>query len=389
MRHASVLTRIWHMVIKEFIQFGRDRLLTLFLFTFPVMQLVLVAQATATGVTSLPTAVLDQDSSRVSRGLAQAMDRTEELSVDYFPKNVAEVARLLDGGQAGLAIIIPPNFERDMLDGTTPVLTGQVLPNHSGSQSAQLQVIADASNSITANVALRTAEGAITSTLTRLLGAAGRLGPVDLRVTTRFNRSLDSRYYAIPAQLAFIVYQVTLAVAALGLARERELGTLEQLSVTPLRRFELLTGKAMPAAIIGLIDFGAMFVIVVEVYSVPMEGSWGLLFLLSALFIIAEVCWGLTISAISRTQQQAVLFIFMLAIAEVMLSGYLVPVARLPLVLKAISLFSPMRHYLVILRSIMLKGANLTTLWPQAVGLLALGSAMAYLSRRNVARAFE
>jgi ABC-2 type transport system permease protein len=389
MRHASVLTRIWHMVIKEFIQFGRDRLLTLFLFTFPVMQLVLVAQATATGVTSLPTAVLDQDSSRASRGLAQALDRTEELSVDYFPKNVAEVARLLDGGQAGLAIIIPPNFERDMLDGTTPVLTGQVLPNHSGSQSAQLQVIADASNSITANVALRTAEGAITSTLTRLLGAAGQLGPVDLRVTTRFNRSLDSRYYAIPAQLAFIVYQVTLAVAALGLARERELGTLEQLSVTPLRRFELLTGKAMPAAIIGLIDFGAMFVIVVEVYSVPMEGSWGLLFLLSALFIIAEVCWGLTISAISRTQQQAVLFIFMLAIAEVMLSGYLVPVARLPLVLKAISLFSPMRHYLVILRSIMLKGANLTTLWPQAVGLLALGSAMAYLSRRNVARAFE
>jgi ABC-2 type transport system permease protein len=384
-----VLTRIWHMVIKEFIQFGRDRLLTLFLFTFPVMQLTLVAQATATGVSNLPTAVLDQDNSRTSRGLAQAVDRTEELAVYYFPEDMAQVARLLDSGQAGLAIIIPPDFERDMVNGIAPVVIRQVRPAASGGRSAQLQLLADAANSITANVALRTAEGAITSYLTRLLGAAGSPGPVDLSVITQFNRSLDSRYYAIPAQLAFIVYQVTLAVAALSLARERELGTLEQLSVTPLRRFELLAGKAVPAAIVGLIDLVAMFLIVVDFLGVPMQGSWGLLFLLSTLFIGAEVCWGLTISAISRTQQQAVLFIFMLAIAEVMLSGYLVPVARLPLVLKGISLFSPMRHYLVILRSIMLKGANLTTLWPQATALVALGAAMAYLSRRNVARAFE
>jgi ABC-2 type transport system permease protein len=389
MRHASVLTRIWHVVVKEFIQFGRDRLLTLFLFTFPAMQLILVAQATATGVTNLPTAVLDQDGSRTSRSLAQALDRTEELTVSYFPRNLAEMARLLDSGQAGLALVIPPNFERDVLDGSAPVLARQVLAHPSDSHSARLQIIADASNSITATVALRTAEGAITSSLMRLLGVAGVSGAVDLRVTTRFNRSLDSRYYAIPAQLAFIVYQVTLAVAALGLARERELGTLEQLSVTPLRHFELLAGKALPAAIIGLIDFMVMFVIVVDVYQVPMQGSWGLLFLLSALFIIAEVCWGLTISAISRTQQQAVLFIFMLAISEIMLSGYLVPVARLPLVLKGVALFSPMRHYLVILRSIMLKGANLAALWPQAAALLALGGAMAYLSRHNVARAFE
>jgi ABC-2 type transport system permease protein len=384
-----VLTRIWHMIIKEFIQFGRDRLLTVFLFTFPVMQLILVAQATATGVASLPTAVLDRDGSRTSRGLAQAVDRTEELAVSYFPENVDEVARLLDGGQAGLAIIIPPDFERAMLDGVAPTVVRQVRPDASGGQSAQVQLIADAANSITANVALRTAEGAITSYLTRLLGADGNPGPVDLSVTTQFNRSLDSRYYAIPAQLAFIIYQVTLSVAALSLARERELGTLEQLSVTPLRRFELLAGKAVPAAIIGLIDFVVMFVIVVDGYSVPMQGSWGLLFLLSALFIGAEVCWGLTISAISRTQQQAVLFIFMLAIAEVMLSGYLVPVARLPLVLKGVALFSPMRYYLVILRSIMLKGANLTTLWPAATALVTLGGAMAYLARRNVARVFE
>lgn len=378
-----MLIRIWHLIIKEFIQFSRDRLLTLFLFTFPVMQLILVAQATGTGATHLPTAFLDQDNSRTSRGLAQALDNTEELDLCYFPTSISRVKHLLDGGQATMAVIIPPNFERDLLDRSLP---SSAL---AGAEGAQLQIIADGSNSVAANVGLSTAEGAVRSYLIRSLTPARILTSLDLRVTIRFNQSLDGRNYAIPAQLAFIIYQVTLAVAALGLARERELGTLEQLSVTPLRRLELLTGKAFPSALIGFVDFIIMFIIVVRLYEVPMRGSWQLLFLLSALFIGAEVSWGLMISAISRTQQQAVLFIFMLAITEIMLSGYLVPVEQLPIGLKIISLFSPMRHYMVILRSIMLKGANLATLWPETLSLLALGAGMVYLSMHNVARAFE
>jgi ABC-2 type transport system permease protein len=212
---------------------------------------------------------------------------------------------------------------------------------------------------------------------------------LDLRPTIRFNQTLDGRKYAIPSQLAFIVYQVTLAVAALTLARERELGTLEQLSVTPLRRFELLTGKAIPSASIGLIDFAIMLFIVVRAYNIPMRGSWGLLFVLTALFVVVEVSWGMMISSISRTQQQAVLFVFLLAMTDVTLSGYLVPVERMPLGLKAVSIFSPIRHYMTILRSIMLKGADLITLWPEALVLLVLGVGMAYLSMRNVAKAFE
>jgi ABC-2 type transport system permease protein len=238
-------------------------------------------------------------------------------------------------------------------------------------------------------VGLRVAEEAIHSHLLHQLKTVGVFHPLDLRVTVRFNRSLDSRFYAIPAQLAFIVYEVTLAVAALTLARERELGTLEQLSVTPLRRFELLTGKALPSAIIGMVDFAIMASIVIGVYEVPMRGSWKLMFALSALFIGAEVSWGMMISAISRTQQQAVLFVFLQAVTEIVLSGYLVPVERLPLVLRAVSIFSPIRHYMTILRSIMLKGADLSTLWPEALALLALGTGMALLSMRNVARAFD
>ena len=375
-----MLARTWHIIIKEFIQLSRDRLLTLFLFTFPAMQLVLMAQATGSGATNLSMAMLDQDHSHTSRGLAQTLDNTEELVLCYFPANEGEVTHLLDSGQANLAVVIPPDFERDLFD-----------PN----ASPQVQIIADGSNSMAGNVGLGTAEGVIKDYLYRLMAeqgtssASGTPPGLDLRPTVRFNQTLDGRKYAIPSQVAFIVYQVTLAVAALTLARERELGTLEQLSVTPLRHFELLTGKAIPSAIIGLIDFTIMLFIIVNAYNIPMRGSWGLLFALTTLFVAVEVSWGMMISSISRTQQQAVLFVFLLAMTDVTLSGYLVPVDRMPLGLKAVSIFSPIRHYMTILRSIMLKGADLSTLWPEALALLVLGAGMAYLSIRNVAEAFE
>jgi ABC-2 type transport system permease protein len=380
MEYSLMLARIWHIIIKEFIQLSRDRLLTLFLFTFPAMQLVLMAQATGSGATNLSTAILDQDHSHTSRGLTQTLDNTEELVLCYFPADEGEVAHLLDSGQANLAVVIPPDFERDLFD-----------PN----ASPQVQIIADGSNSMAGNVGLGTAEGVIKDYLYRLMAekgtssASGTVPRLELRPTVRFNQTLDGRKYAIPSQVAFIVYQVTLAVAALTLARERELGTLEQLSVTPLRRFELLTGKAIPSAIIGLIDFTIMLFIIVNAYTIPMRGSWGLLFALTTLFVAVEVSWGMMISSISRTQQQAVLFVFLLAMTDVTLSGYLVPVDRMPLGLKAVSIFSPIRHYMTILRSIMLKGADLSTLWPEALALLVLGAGMAYLSIRNVAQAFE
>jgi ABC-2 type transport system permease protein len=375
-----MLARIWHIIIKEFIQFSRDRVLTLFLFTFPAMQLVLMAQATSSGATNLPTAILDRDHSHTSRDVAQALDNTEELVLCYFPASEGEVTHLLDSGQANLAVVIPPDFERDLFD-----------PN----ASPQVQIIADGSNSIAGSVGLGTAEGVIKDYLYRLIAEEGTSSPsgilprLELRPTIRFNQTLDGRKYAIPSQLAFIIYQVTLAVAALTLARERELGTLEQLSVTPLRRFELLTGKAIPSAVIGLFDFAVMLFIVVNVYNIPMRGSWGLLFVLTALFVAVEVSWGMMISSISRTQQQAILFVFLLAMTDVTLSGYLVPVERMPWGLQAIAIFSPIRHYMTILRFIMLKGAGLITLWPEALALLVLGVSMAYLSMRNVAHTFE
>jgi ABC-2 type transport system permease protein len=374
-----MLGRIWQIIVKEFIQFVRDRMLGLFLFTFPVMQLVLVAQATSSDAVNLSMAVLDEDKSTASRGLIQALHNADGLTVDYFPADENEVRWLIDTGQATAAAIIPPGFESDLQGGDRP----------------KVQIVADGSNTIAANTALQTAEGAINSYLYRwladndLVAAVDMSSRLDVRSVFRFNPTLDHRFYAIPAQLAFIVYQVTLAIAALVLARERELGTLEQLIVTPLRRFELLIGKAACPAVIGLIDFTLMLAIVVGIYHIPMRGSWELLFLLTALFVAAEVSWGMMLSSISRTQQQAIMFVFMIAMVDIALSGYLVPVDTMPFGLQMISTVSPIRYYITILRAIMLKGADLTTLWPETLVLAALTVGIATISLHNVARDFE
>jgi ABC-2 type transport system permease protein len=189
--------------------------------------------------------------------------------------------------------------------------------------------------------------------------------------------------------MGFIVYQVTLMVAALGLARERELGTLEQILVTPIRRRELIVGKAIPALIIGALDFVLMFVVTITLFDVPMRGSVPLLFVLSLLFIAAEIGWGLTLSAHARTQQQAILLFFLLAIIDMSFSGYLVAVSHMPLPMQIIAQLFPMQHYLAIVRAVMLKGAGLEVLWPQVVALGVLGLAAAIVARRSVSRQLD
>lgn len=374
-----MLARMWQIIVKEFIQFRRDRLLTLFLLTFPILQLVLIARAAGSDVVNLPLAVLDQDRSQVSRGVIQAVDNTEELAVRYFPAGLGQLEELLDRGQATVAIVVPPNFAADLAaPGASP----------------QLQVIVDGSNIVGGSVGLGAAEGAVNDYLYRYLAGNGLApaagsAPLELQTTYRFNPALDYLYNVIPAVSAFIIYQVTLIVASLGLVRERELGTLEQLIVTPLRRFELLSGKAIPAAIVGLISAATILAVATGLFRIPMKGSWSLLCLLTALFVAAEVGWGMMVSAFARTQQQAILIVFPLSMVDLSLSGYLVPVENMPWGLQMISTLSPLRHYITILRNLMLRGADLTNLWPEALALLALAIGVAFVSQRNIARSFE
>ncbi len=366
-----MFSRIGNLATKELIQLTRDVLMLVLIIAGPTLQLALVARATTQGFHHLPVVVVDQDRSALSREVITAFGNTEEIVVVAQVASPAELDRWLAENDAVAAVTFPPGLEADLING-----------------QPQVQIIVDGSRSAAASYALGAAQGAINAVVERHSAAAGRsLALMVVSSQVRFNPTFNVSYFVISAQLGFIVYQVALIIASLGLTRERELGTLEQLLVTPMQRVELIIGKAMPALVVAAINFIIMFVIVTQAFHLPMSGSFSLLFGLSLLFIVAEIGWGLVISAISHNQQQAVLFVFVLAMMDVAFSGYMVAVERLPALMQLISQFFPLQHYLQIVRGIMLKGSDLAVLWPQALALIGLavlsgGIAIVALQRR-------
>ena len=373
-----MLLRIWNLVLKEFIQSFRDWLMMAFILTLPVLQLILLANATGSRISALRAAVLDLDHSSASRRLLTALDARQELDVCHCPATLAEARQLLDQGDATLAVIIPAGLAADMADVT---------------RTPGVQVIVDGSHRVPASHALRAAHETLAgfaASRSAGLGAGWAAGsPIDVRTTVRFNPAFNVKFFAVPAQVGFIVYQVTLAVAAIGLARERELGTLEQLLVIPLRRIELVIGKAVPALVIGALNFLLMLAVAVFVLQVPMRGSLPLLFFLTLLFIVAEIGYGMFISSLARTQQQAILFVFVLAMVDMTFSGYLVRVKNLPVALQAIGRVVPFHHYLMIIRGVMLKGAALDVLWPHAAAMLLIGLLVTAIAVRNLRHSLD
>ncbi len=371
-----MLGRIWTLTVKELIQLVRDRFMTGFLLLFPVAQLVLLALATGQGVRNLPLAVLDLDRTAESRAVTQALDNTPELVWRYQPAGQAELTELIERGQAVVAVVIPAGFSAALGGGRT------VPP---------LQVIVDGSSTAVGGTAQSAVEGTVNDYVRRLAAQRGvtAAAGVQLRTAVLYNPDLNSRLFTIPAQIGFIIYQVTLAVASLAFARERELGTLEQLLVTPLRRFDLISGKALVAWLVGGLDFLLMYGVAVRGFAIPMRGSFALLLGCSLFFIAVEISYGVIISALSHTQQQAILYVFLLAMLDVALSGYLVPVKNMPALFRVAAAVSPLQHYLVIVRAIMLKGAGITVIWPQIAALAAIGSGIGLLALGAATRRLE
>lgn len=362
--------RIRNLAAKELIQLTRDWLLVIFIIFGPTLELTLLARATSQSLKHLPIVVVDQDGSQTSRQLVTALDNTEDLDVVGRLASPDDVGDWLNRGRAMLAVILPAGLEADLAVG-----------------SSQVQLIADGANSMSSGAALNTAVGAINAFSARHLAMDGRPWPtINLPTQIRYNPTLDANYFTLSALLGLVIYQVVLAVSVMGLTRERERGTLEQLLVTPMQRLEVIVGKAAPAFVVAWVDFVLMWAIAVWGFNVPMRGSFALLVGLSLLFIIAEIGWGLTVSALSETQQAAALTIFVLVMVDVLFSGFVLPVERMPGALQVLAQFFPLQHYLFVIRSVMLKGSALSSLWPQALALagLAVGSiAVAALSLRR------
>jgi ABC-2 type transport system permease protein len=353
------LQRIWGLAVKEFLQLGRDKLLLAFLILGPLLELLLMGGMAGGGVHNLPLAVVDQERSRASREFVAKLDRTDELLIKGYAENVTEAQDWMQKGEIAAIAVIPAGYSTALTD-----------PH----RSASVQVIADGSNNVASTVALAAAED-VASQISRNVSdaqSAVEKGPVTLRFVARFNEALEDQPHAITAMLGMIVFQVALVVAAQSFARERELGTLEQLRVTPLRRLDLMLGKAIPTLVIGLVDFLMMMVLIIVWFDIPLRGSVVLLSLLTIPFVLAQIGWGTLISLVSRTQQQAMLLVFGLAMLEVAFSGFLVPAGDMPGVMRAVSYASSVQHYLVVLRGIMLRGAGLSLLWVPGLALAGI-----------------
>jgi ABC-2 type transport system permease protein len=304
-----------------------------------------------------------------------ALDNMDELRLIQYAQSLAEVYQLINLGKADVAVILPNNLERDLAGGTA---------------TAQIQIIVSGTNNLAGSTGLAAAQGAISRYVANRLSPTGRTASnINFRTDVQYNPTLNSRNYSIPAMMGTIVFELVLVMAAQAFTRERETGTLEQLIIMPFRRIELIIGKAIPPLVIMLVDFCGMLWVGIHVFNVPMRGSLPLLLGLTTLFMVAEVNWGMLISTVTRTQQQAILFVFVEAIFDMTFSGFLVSVDNLPPLLKGISAVIPLRYYLTIVRSIMLKGAGLDVLWPQAAALVGLSVAVGILAILNVGRRLD
>jgi ABC-2 type transport system permease protein len=368
----TILNLTW----KESIQLLRDRVLLVFLILVPVAQLLLIAEATGTSVRGIKFAVWDQDQSQLSQDLIRTLDNSEPFALLRRATSYEEIYQLINSGEAKVALIIPPDFSRAALRPDT---------------SATLTAIIDGTNVIVGQSVLGAIEGAVNEVARQLFAQAGMttLRGIDLKVDLAFNPTLNIRWSTLTAQLPFITYQLVLVVAAVGFVRERELGTIEQLVVTPISRLDLMLGKGLMALGVGIINFFLLWLTLTLGFSIPFRGDFFVFVLLGLLFIVTEIGVGTLLSIITTSQQQAILIVFLLAMLEVTFSGYLVPTDNMPPFMQIAAAVSPLQHFTAITRQVFLKGSSLVMMLDHIIPLVlltlgSLGTAWALFVRAEV-----
>jgi ABC-2 type transport system permease protein len=365
------MRRVAFLVWKELIELRQDRDLAAIVVVAPILQLFLLGYAATTDIRHVPVIVADADRSLASRDLVSRFRASQNFTIVDIVTSPNEIDRYLERGRAWMALSIPPGYGDSLGRG----------------EAQTLQVIADGSDANSTNVALGYATGLIAGYAQQLAAASGArqampsAGGIEPRVRVWFNSRLESREFMIPGVLALLLLVITTNLSSMGIVREKELGTLEQLNVTPLRRWELIVGKLLPYAFVGLIDVCLVLSIAVLWFEVPLRGSVTLLFAMTVVYLLTTLGLGLFVSTISATQQQAMMTtIFFFLMPMIYLSGFIFPIENMPAAIQPLTYLMPLRYYLVILRSIFLKGVGLEILWPQALALAGWGVAILALA---------
>ncbi len=355
---------------KEFIQLRRDRRMLFIAFIAPIIQLTLFGYAATLDVKSVPVVVCDMDQSMQSRAILNDITASGYFVIQNRVPSIRDVRRSLDEGTAMVGIVIPEGLERDI----------------NGDRKAHIQTIIDGSNAIYATMVRSYLERIITNRALELsadlMSKNGLIpiNPLNIQPRVWYNPTLKSRDFMVPGVFALVLMIISTVLTSMAIVKEKERGTIEQLIVTPIKPIELIAGKLLPFAIISLIDITLVTMVAVFWFKIPLHGSFILLFLLSSLFMLTTLGLGLLISTVSKTQQQAMMISMLLIMPIILLSGVMSPIDNMPVAVQYFTFLIPLRYFIVIVRSIFMKGAGMSILWPDTIALAAFGIVLFLLS---------
>lgn len=372
------LERLSAMTKKEFVQMRRDPATLRLMLAVPLMQLLIFGFAIRTEVRHLPTVVFDQSRSQQSRAFIQKLTATDNFVVTREATSYADAIGAVDAGQARAAVVIPPSYARDLKRG----------------QTAQIQVLVDASDPTASQAAIGAAQ--MVGQRTNIALVAARTGvdlssrlPVDVRVRPLYNPALRSAVFVVPGIIGLILSNILIIITALSIVRERETGTLEQLIVTPLAKWEIMVGKTAPYVLVGYVQMTTVLLAGYLVFHVPIRGPLLALYVATFLFIVANLGLGLFISTLGRNQAQVTQTALLFMLPNVLLSGFMFPREAMPMAARLVGDLMPLTFYLQLIRGIVLKGNGLTQLWPQALALAGFAVAFFAFATRRFSKTLE
>lgn len=358
--------RLKTMLIKEAIQILRDPKMRFIILVIPAIQITLFGYAVNTDVKHIATAVYDLDNSALSRDLVARLERSGYFDIVQRVQRGDELRDLLDRGKVQAAVQINRGFQENIRAGRTATLP--IIVDGTDPSTARIVV------SYSVTIAERFSDQILTDYSLRRGGRTMGAKGIELESRAWFNANLESRNYYVPGVIASMVLITTMVLSSMAVVREKEIGTMEQIIVTPIQRWEFIVGKLVPFAIVGYINVTIVTCIALFWFKIPLRGSILLLIGSTALFLMSTLGFGLLISTISRTQQQAMMSSFMFTFPAMLLSGFAFPIENMPASIQYATYLNPLRYYLVIVRGIFLKGIGLGILWPQLAALALLGS---------------
>jgi ABC-2 type transport system permease protein len=358
-------SRLASIIRKEFIQITRDRRTLVIILIIPIVQLFLLGYSATSDVRNIPLAVFDQCRCAESRALLDAYRAADYFRLAYAVGSEDEIRVLIEQGDARGGIIIPPDYNVQLAEG-----------------HAQVAFVLDGSDATAGSTAFSAATLVGQAHATQLmmerlqrsgLNIANLQPPLEVRTRVWYNPDLVSSYFMIPGVIGMILYAITSILTATAVVRERERGTIEQLIVTPIRPWELVTGKVLPYVILALIDTLEVLAIGHWWFGVPVRGDLALIMACSGLLLLSGLGIGLFASTIANTQQEAMLTVWLTLLPSIFLSGFFFPLEAMPRVMQWVSYIIPLRYYLVIIRALLLKGVGISAIWEQALALAIFG----------------